>query len=139
MARLGEGAVPQGPPAGESQSNGVVENGVKLLKGLVRVHVLALERKLGVRFPADHPVLAWVVEAVSDLTTKHLRGHDGRTGYERLFGKAPREEGLELCESVLWRRPKQAGTNALLEARWEAGIWLGRSWGGHHAPSRSRT
>ena len=47
MARLGEGAVPQGPPAGESHSNGVVENGVKLLKGLVRVHVLALERKLG--------------------------------------------------------------------------------------------
>ena len=139
MARLGEGAVPQGPPAGESQSNGVVENGVKLLKGLIRVHVLALERKLGVRFPADHPVLAWVVEAVGDLTTKHLRGHDGRTGYERLFGKAPREEGLELCESVLWRRPKQAGTNALLEARWEAGIWLGRSWGGDHAPSRRRT
>ena len=47
MARLGEGAVPQGPPAGESQSNGVVENGVKLLKGLIRVHVLALERTLG--------------------------------------------------------------------------------------------
>ena len=47
MARLGEGAVPQGPPAGESQSNGAVENSVKLLKGLVRVHVLALERKLG--------------------------------------------------------------------------------------------
>ena len=51
MARLGEGAVPQGPPAGESQSNGVVENGVKLLKGLVRVHVLALERKLGGSLP----------------------------------------------------------------------------------------
>ena len=47
MARLGEGAVPQGPPAGESPSNGVVENGVKLLKGLIRVHVLSLERKLG--------------------------------------------------------------------------------------------
>ena len=93
MARLGEGAVPQGPPAGESQSNGVVENGVKLLKGLVRVHVLALERKLGVRFPAGHPVLAWVIEAVGDLATKHLKGADGRTGYERLFGKSPSREG----------------------------------------------
>ena len=51
MARLGEGAVPQGPPAGESQSNGVVENGVKLLKGLARVHVLTLERKLGGSLP----------------------------------------------------------------------------------------
>ena len=121
---------PKAPPAGESQSNGVVENGVKLLKGLIRVHVLALERKLGVRIPADHPIIAWVVEAVSDLATKHLRGHDGRTGYERLFGKSPREEGLELGESVLWRRPTQAGVNVLLEARWEVGIWLGRCWGG---------
>ena len=51
MARLGEGAVPQGPPAGESQPNGVVENGVKLLKGLIRMHVLALERKLGCSHP----------------------------------------------------------------------------------------
>ena len=135
MVRMGEGAVPQGPPAGESQSNGVVENGVQMLKGLIRVHVLALERKLGVRFPADHPILAWIVEAVADMATKHLRGHDGRTGYEHLFGKAPREEGLELGEMVLWRRPKQAGVNVLLEARWEVGVWLGRSWGRHH-PSR---
>ena len=82
------------------------------------------------RFPADHPILAWVAEAVSDLATKHLRGHDGRTGYERLFGKAPREEGLELGEVVLGRRPKQAGVNVLLEAWWETGIWLGRAWGG---------
>merc|ERR1712016_520307 len=58
MARPGEGAVPQGPPAGESQSNGVVENGARLLKGLIRVHVLSLDRKLGVRIPADHPALA---------------------------------------------------------------------------------
>ena len=31
MNRMGEGAVPQNPPVGESQSNGVIENGVKLL------------------------------------------------------------------------------------------------------------
>ena len=130
MNRLGEGAVPQTPPVGESQSNGVVENGVKHVKGMIRAHVLALEKKLGVRIPAGHPVVAWITEAVSDLVTKHLRGQDGRTGYERLFGKAPREEGLELGEVVLWRRPKQPGMNVLLEARWEEGIWLGRRWGG---------
>ena len=41
---------------------------------------------------------------------KHLGGPDGRTGYERLFGKPPREEGLELGEVVLWRKPKQEWT-----------------------------
>ena len=44
------------------------------------VHVLALERKLGVRIPTNPPVLAWIIEAVGGLATKHLRGHDGRTG-----------------------------------------------------------
>ena len=76
MARLGEGVVTQGPPAGESQPKGLDENGAKPLKGLIRVHVLALERKLGVRIPADHPVLALVVEAAGGLATKHLKGSD---------------------------------------------------------------
>ena len=90
----------------------------------------------GVRFPAGHPVLAWVVEAVGDLATKHLRGSDGRAGYERLFGKAPREEGLELGEMVLWRRPKHAGANVLLEARWENWSLAGAGLGRYYAPDR---
>ena len=130
ISRMGEGAVPQNPPVGESQSKWVVENGVRFLKGMIRVHVLALERKLGVRLPAEHPIIAWIAEAVGDLVTKHFRGQDGRTGYERLFGKPPREEGLELGEVVLWRKPKHSGMNVLLEARWEEGIWLGRRSGG---------
>ena len=69
-------------------------------------------------------MIAWVAEAAGDLVTKHLRGQDGRTGYERLFGKVAREERLELGETVLWRRPKQAGMHVLLEARWEQGFWL---------------
>ena len=130
MNRMGEGVAPPNPPVGESQSNGVVENGARLLKDMVRVHVLPRERKLQVRIPAGRPMIAWVAESAGDLVTKHLRGQDGRTGYERLFGKAPREEGLELGEMVLRRRPKQAGMNVLLEARWEQGIRLGRRWGG---------
>ena len=136
MVRMGEGAVPQGPPAGESQSNGVVENGVQMLKGLIRVHVLALERKLGVRFPADHPILAWIVEAVADMATKHLRGHDGRTGYERLFGKAPPRGGprarrvgaLEAAQAGRDERPP-GGAMGGRDLAWEE---LGR----HHAPGR---
>ena len=49
---------------------------------------MALERKLGVRIPTNHPVLACIIEAVGDLATKHLRGSDGRTGYERLYGNS---------------------------------------------------
>ena len=52
MSRMGEGVVPQDPPQGESESNGAVENGVKLLKGMARVHLAALEWKLGAQIPA---------------------------------------------------------------------------------------
>ena len=63
------------PQPHEFQSNGAVGNGVKLTKGPLRVHLLALERKLGHRVPTKHPLLAWLVEHVAD------------TAYERLFGK----------------------------------------------------
>ena len=130
MSRMGEGAVPQDPPQGESESNGAVENAVQLMKGMLRVRVLALERKLGVEIPVGHPVVAWLAEAVSDLTTKHLKGSDGRTAFERLYGKPLREEALEFGEVVLWRRPKDPSSHTLLEARWEEGARLGRRWGG---------
>ena len=64
MRRVGPGVVPQEPPVGEPQSSGAVENAVKLLTGMIRVHVLALERKLWVMIRIGHVVLPWIVEAV---------------------------------------------------------------------------
>ena len=87
------------------------------------------EQKLGVRFPSEHPVLAWLAEFVGDTCTKYLQGADGRTAYERLFGKPGREEGLEFGEVVLFRPKARADANVLLEARWARGVWLGRRWG----------
>eukprot|EP00974_Lingulodinium_polyedra_P002689 252826-Lingulodinium_polyedra.AAC.1 len=63
MRRFGDGSIPQGPPTGESQSNGAVENVVKLAKGLIRAHVLAPGRKLGVTIPIEHAKLPWIIEA----------------------------------------------------------------------------
>ena len=58
MARLPEGVAFVSPPAGESQSNGTIENGVKPFKGILRVHLGALESKLGGKIPSGHPVQA---------------------------------------------------------------------------------
>ena len=59
----------------------------------MRVHLLALERKIGCRLPSAHPVMAWLVEHVADLITKYMQGADGILGYQRFFGKQVREEG----------------------------------------------
>ena len=102
MKQLTDGTIPIRPPPGESESNGVVEVGVKYFMGLLRVHLGALERKLRVSLPSQHPVFSWLVEHVADVMTKYLVGVDGHTAYERLYGKAVREEGLEFGEQVLF-------------------------------------
>jgi hypothetical protein len=128
LRKMEEGGFSAQPVAYEHESNGSIENGVKAFKGLFRVHLLALDRKLGTQIPIDHPIVAWLVEFIGDILTKYLVGLDGKTGYERLFGKASREELLEFGEVVLWRRPRGQDTNVIVDARWETGIWVGRKW-----------
>ena len=127
MDQLPSGAVPQEPAPHESQSNGIIESGVKTYKGLWRVHLHALEKKLDGHIPSDHPVMSWMAEFIGDTLTKHLVAADGKTGYERLFGKESRDEGLEFAEQVLWRTPQVQGV--VLDGRWREGTWLGRRWG----------
>ena len=127
-ARRG-GVLEQEPATYEHESNGIIENGVKLGKGLLRVLLLAFEAKIGGRVPSDHPLMAWLVSHSSDVLSKHIVGKDGKTPYERLWGKPTREEGLEFGESLLYRLPRTEATNVLLESRWKPGVWLGRRWG----------
>ena len=94
MARLPDCAIPIQPTPGESESNGMIENGVRLFKGVLRVHWAALEKKVGVVFPSEHPVTAWLVEHASDVLSKYLVGSDGHTAFERLFGKPVRRRAL---------------------------------------------
>ena len=43
-------------PTYDHQANGSTENGVKLFKGVLRVHLMALEDRLGGRIPSHHPI-----------------------------------------------------------------------------------
>ena len=45
------------PQPHESPSNGSVLNGVRMIKSLLTVHILALEHKLGRRVPSKHPLM----------------------------------------------------------------------------------
>jgi hypothetical protein len=138
---LEQQAIPVAPPAKESESNGAIENGVKLFKGLLRVHLQALERKIDGYIPSSHPVMAWLVEHVSDVITKYLQSSDGKTGYQRLFGKQVHEEGIEFGEKIMYRLKRSQETNVVLDPRWRTGYWLGRTWGSisHRIATSSKT
>ena len=73
----------------------------KLFMGLLRVHLLTLERQLNGNGFSQHPVMTWLVQCVADVATKCLHSGSGRTGYERLFGAEVDAEGLEFGERVL--------------------------------------
>ena len=103
----------QGPAPHEHESNGIVESGVKIGKGVLRVHLLSLESRIGGRLPCGHPVFAWLVQHAPNVLTKGLVGKDGRTPYSRLFGKEVAEEGLEFGEVLRWKLPRLAGHNTL--------------------------
>ena len=105
-----------------------MESGVKVGKGMLRVHLLALESRIQGRLPCGHPAFAWLVQHSSNALTKGLVGKDGRTPYARLFGKEVAEEGIEFGEVLHWKLPRLTGHNTLLEARWRPGVWLGRLW-----------
>ena len=129
-AALPDGATPITTPVGESASNGIIESAVRLVKDMLRVHLAALERRIGARFPSNHPVLTWLVEHVSDIISNYMVGVDGKTSYERLYGRPVREEGLEFGETLHWRHRATKDMNVVLDARWSGGVWLGRNWGG---------
>ncbi len=119
-AALPDGATPLATPVGESASNGGIEGAVKILKGLLRVHLAALERRIGGRFPASHPVMTWLVEYAGVLLTRHKVRPDGRTGYEAVRGK---RASLPMCgfgEKVLFLPAKSVANR-----RFEYGIYLG--------------
>ena len=52
---VGEASTPHDP-----QTNGRAESASKSRKGLLRVHQLALERRLKAHIPAGHPLMPWL-------------------------------------------------------------------------------
>ena len=59
---------------------------------------------------------------MGDVISKYMVGVDGKTSYERLFGRPVREEGLEFGETLHWRHRPAKDMNVVLDARWSSGV-----------------
>ena len=130
MKKLPHAAQAVRVPLNESQSNGNIENAVKLFKGVLRVYLLALEHRIQGHIPSEHAAISWLVQHAANNITMFLVGADGKTAYQRMYGKNAQEETYEFGERVHCRLPQSQISNVELESRWQDGIWLGKEWNG---------
>ena len=74
---------------GDKPSNGLVENVVMLLRGIVRTIKCHVENCTQEDLREDSPILPWLVEHAGNIVSRCQKRRDGRTPFERLHGKKP--------------------------------------------------
>ena len=67
------------PSAYDSQSNGAVEAGVKVVRGILRTLKLCTENCVSKYIPVSQPIMAWMLEHSCLLINVLVRGSDGLT------------------------------------------------------------
>ena len=77
------------PERYESQSNGMVEVGIKILRGHFRTLKSCLERRIGATIPVGHPVMAWLLGHCCLIINAVVRGEDGLTAWARARATVP--------------------------------------------------
>ena len=105
----GSHTVPERPPVGESQSNGIIERAVGLVAGQARTLKAALEHRIGARVPPDARILCWLVEFAAYLMNRCDIGRDGKTPGE---GATHRSWSLEKisCACPPNQREEESGS-----------------------------
>ena len=118
------------PPAYDSQSNGGVEVGIRLIRGLFRTLKLCTEARLDKFVPVDHPLVSWLLEHTCLILSVRVRGSDGLTAWARVRGRAFNQRMLSFAESVLYKLPTKgprAAPDGNMGTRWAIGTFLGYS------------
>ena len=62
--------VPEESPVGESQSNGEVENAVRMIKAQVRKLRLSLESRYKTKLRENHPIIPWLVAEAAEAINR---------------------------------------------------------------------
>jgi len=110
-------------PKGESKANGLAEGAVRDCKAKVRTIKYATEKFLGVVIDHDHWSLPFICKYAGATMARGRRGPDGKTPYERRFGKKWRAAMVRFGEHVLWL--PSGKRDSRLESGYRSGIYLG--------------
>ena len=77
----------ESPPPYSHQSNGLVENTVRRVEGVVRSLIFGLKKRLDVTISARSLVLPRIVRHAAFCLTRYALKTDGRSPWARLRGK----------------------------------------------------
>jgi hypothetical protein len=120
---FGKQILDENPAKGESQSNGMAENAVKEMKGVVRSQKHLAEELHGKAIGPHHVVLPFLVHHAGSMISRAQRGLDGRTAFELRRGKPYRKPLPSITEAVMYLPTgKRVST---LRDRWLVGLFLG--------------
>ena len=118
----------ESPAAYESQSNGGIEVGIKIVRGLFRTLKLCLEQRLGKYISTGHALMPWMLQHTGMLLNAKARGPDGLTSWERIKGRRFNQHVLGFAETILYKLPNKgprANPDGNMGTRWLEGVFLG--------------
>ena len=118
----------ESPAAYESQSNGGIEVGIKIVRGMFRTSELCLEARLGKHIKTDHALIPWLLQHTCTLLNAKTRGPDGLTCWERVKGRAFNQLLVGFAETVLYKLPvkgPRANSEGNMGAKWLEGVFPG--------------
>ena len=110
-------------PRYDSQSNGGVEAGVRILRGHFRTLKLCLEARIGKVIPTNHALIPWLLEYTAMMLAATYVGTDGKTAWCRARGRNFKCSNLNFAELGALQAPGQ-GPHA--QSRWQHGLPVGR-------------
>ena len=118
------------PPRYDSQSNGGVETGVRILRSQFRTLKLCLEARIGKVIPTNHALVPWLLEYAALLLAVRCVGSGGKTDCCRARGRNFGCSGLNFAELVLYKLPAKGpmhDPDGNMGAQWAEAVFLGYS------------
>lgn len=115
--------VPQKSPKYSHESNGLVENGNKLVHGQVRVLILQVEDNYEIILSSEHVIMYWIIRHSGFLLNRFGIKHDGHCPYYHIKGKEYNGLLVEMAE-VVWFKDSTVAAKA--ESQWQSAVWLGK-------------
>ena len=87
---------------GDKESNGLIENAVMLIRGIIRTIKCHIETSTQEPLNDESPILPWWVDTQQDASRPDVKKVvTGKTPFERLHGTKPSQEFVPFGEKVL--------------------------------------